>query len=211
MTPIQIYRRIIEKYLRLKPDIVAEIEEFYNSSLRGNEPLLAVHVRGTDKIIEVANLSELNKRYHIEIKKFLDEYNVKKIFVFTDSKKILEEYKSRYGDLIISTDCNRGGTYSADRAPHLDNYINRRRKGIEVIKDTYLATKCDYFIGNGYSNVSFAVNRLKDWPAEHITLFYNTLKQEKKLARRRKSLELLRRRNRAKEHRLYYPELYGGV
>jgi hypothetical protein len=209
MTPLQVYRRLIDKYLKLKPDISMEIDEFYNTFFKDNKPILSVHIRGTDKVQEVDNLANLNKRYRTEIKKFLDFYDVKKIFLMTDTKGILDEYKLLYGAMIISTDSNRG--LNKDNAPQLDNYINRRRKGIEILKDTYLAAKCDFFIGNGYSNVSFTVKRLKDWPEPHITLFYNTLKQEIKSAIKRTKVEMIRRRNREIEHRLTYPELYGGV
>ena len=192
LTPLQIYRRIIRKYLKLKPDIMAELDDFYNEYLKDNTPVLGVHVRGTDKIIEVANLRALNRGYHTEIARFIHECGVKKIFLLTDSQKFLDEYKKRYRNRLISTDCKRS---AADKAVQIEHFIDRRRKGIEIIKDTYLAARCDYFIGNGYSNVSFAVNRLKDWPDSHIVLFYNTLKQEKRLARRRKKLELLRSKN----------------
>jgi hypothetical protein len=36
--------------------------------------------------------------------------------------------------------------------------------------DTYLATRCDRFIGLGYSNVSLYASYLKDWPAGSCTL-----------------------------------------
>jgi hypothetical protein len=210
MTPILIYRRIIHNYLKLKPDIAKEIDDFYNQNISGQGPVLGVHVRGTDKVIEVANLPALNRRYHAEIRRNIRMYNIKKIFLLTDSKKFMDEYRRLYGDMIITTNCNRSDG-SAEKAVQIENYVDRRRKGIEILKDTYLAARCDCFIGNGYSNVSFAVNRLKDWPPEHIVLLYNTLKQEKRLARHRKSLELLRKKNTIKEHKLNYPELYGGV
>ena len=211
MTPLLICRQLIKKYLKLKPDIVMEIEEFSNAHFRDGEPILGVHVRGTDKILEVYNLSQFNKRYHAEIKKFLDKYDVRKIFLSTDTQEVLDEYKRLYGSMIISTDCGRGSGISTDIAPHVKDYADRRRKGIEILKDTYLATKCDFFVGNGYSNVSFFVNRLKDWPESHISLLYNTLEQERKVAKRRTKTEMVRRRTREIEHRLDYPELYGGV
>lgn len=211
LTPIQIYRKLVEKYLRLKPDISMRIDEFYNNFLKENAPLLGVHVRGTDKIIEVANLPYLNKRYHYEIRKLQKYFDITKILLITDSQEILDEYKHRYGDLIISTDASRSATNSEHGATQVDNYINRRSKGVEVLIDTYLAAKCDYFIGNGYSNVSFSVNRIKDWQDSHITLLYNTLEEEIKLAKKRSKLELMRKQNQKLEHRLNYPELYGGI
>jgi hypothetical protein len=211
MTPLQIYRILIQKYLRLKPDILLKIEEFNNKYLKDNTPLLGVHVRGTDKIIEVANLPYLNKRYHYEIKGYREQYDIKKILVITDSQEILEEYQKLYGNLIISTDANRSTSNSEHDATQVDNYINRRNKGVEILTDTYLAAKCDYFIGNGYSNVSFSVNRIKNWPESHITLLYNTLEEEIRLSKKRGKLEAIRKRNQKLEHKLNYPELYGGI
>jgi len=209
MTPLQIFRCLLNKYFKLKPDILMEIDAFYNTFLKDSAPVLAVHIRGTDKVQEVANLASLNKRYGKEIKRYLDLYEVKKIFFMTDTKTILDKYGRLYGDMLVSTDSNRG--VDKDTAVQLDNYKNRRRKGIEVLIDTYLAARCDYFIGNGYSNVSFAVNRLKDWPESHITLFYNTLRQDTKFAIKRTKVELMRRRLTLQEHSLNYPELYGEV
>ncbi len=210
MTPIQIYRVIAEKYLRLKSDIQKEIDDYYNKYIKDKGPVLGVHVRGTDKVIEVANLSALNRRYHMEIGRYIRDYGIKKIFLLTDSKQILDVFNHKYKDMVLTTNCNRSEG-SADKAVQVENYVNRRRKGIEVIVDTYVAAKCDFFVGNGYSNVSFAVNRLKDWPESHIVLFYNTLEQEKMLSKKRSRLELLRRKSRELEHKLNYPELYGGA
>lgn len=211
LTPLSIYRQLINKYLILKPDIRHRIDEFYKANMKGNGPILGVHVRGTDKIIEVANLPRLNKRYHKKIETFLNRYDIKKILVITDSQDILEEYKERYGSLILSTNASRSKSNTVYGATQVENYMNRKSKGVEVLVDTYLAAKCDYFIGNGYSNVSFSVNRLKDWPESHIVLLYNTLKEERKIAKRRNDVEQLRKRNEKLEHKLNYPELNGGM
>lgn len=211
LTPIQIYRRLIQKYLKLKPDILAEINQFEAEVLTPNRPVVGVHIRGTDKVQEVDNLAALNRQYQTEINRFLKKYHANKIFLITDSKKILEDYKKTYGSLIITTDSNRSEGNAVDKPTQLENYRNRRRKGIEILNDTYLAARCDYFVGNGYSNVSYSVKRLRDWPDAHITLFYNTLKHEMRSAVRRTKVEMLRRRNREIERKLDYPELYGGA
>jgi hypothetical protein len=43
--------------------------------------------------------------------------------------------------------------------------------GREVVIDTFLAARCDAFIGDGASGVSQAVTRLKHWPEGTATLF----------------------------------------
>lgn len=211
MTAHQIYRCLFDKYIRLKPDISDEINEFYNENLKGHYPLLGVHIRGGDKVREVENLSRLNKQYHIEINRFIKKYDVKKILLLTDCEAILQDFQKRYKDMVVFTDCRRGAANDVKNAPHLQDYTLKRRKGIEIIKDTYLATKCDLFIGNGYSNVSYTVKRLKDWPEENIILFYRDLKDEIKLAKKRNKLEWKKIKNEKNIHRAEYPEFYGGV
>ncbi|BCG60633.1 O-fucosyltransferase family protein [Paenibacillus sp. URB8-2] len=210
MTGVQIYRQLIRKYLRLKPDIEAEINEFYNAHLKDHHPILGVHIRASDKVREVENLQQLNKKYDGEIRKVLKEGNIGKLFLITDCDDAIDDFNKRYGSIVVYTDCVRAPRNSVNEAPHLQNFVVKKRKGIEIIKDTYLATKCDYFIGNGYSNVSFFVNRLKDWPDSHIKLFYRTLKQDRINTRKRARAELATKYYRAKQRRAHYPSLYGG-
>ena len=211
MTPHQIYRYLFDKYLKLKPDINDEIKEFYRAYLEGQGPLLGVHIRGGDKIREVENLARLNKRYYAEISRYIEKYGIKKILLLTDCKDIIKKFKKLYGSMLVFTDCKRSELNDTKNAAHLQPYKEKRRKGIEVIKDTYLASMCDFFIGNGYSNVSYAVKRLKDWPDDHIKLFYRDLKKEKKLAKKRTKADGKRRISETKKHKSEYPEFYGGV
>jgi hypothetical protein len=211
MTAHQIYRGLFDKYLKLKPDIEAEIGDFYEENLKDTGPLLGVHIRGGDKVREVKNLARLNRRYHIEINKCIRKYGIKKILLLTDCEDIVQDFQQRYGSMVTFTDCRRGQISDTRNAAHLQYYSNKRRKGIEIIKDTYLAAKCDFFIGNGYSNVSYTVKRLKDWPEDHIELFFHDLKFEKKLAKKRTKKEGRRRLALLRDHKIEYPEFYGGV
>ena len=70
-------------------------------------------------------------------------------------------YERRYGARLLSTSCTRtdsgvGVHFQAHDAPD--------RIGAEVLVDTLLATRCEEFIGLGYSNVSLYAAYLKDWP-----------------------------------------------
>ncbi len=211
MNAHQIYRFLFDKYLRLKPDILQEIDEFYAKEMKDGRPLLGIHIRGGDKVREVENLSHLNKQYHMKIKEFISRYKIEKLLLLTDCKEMVDDFLERYGSRVVYTDCRRGFINATGDAPHLQDYTIKRRKGIEIIKDTYLAAKCDFFIGNGYSNVSYTVKRLKDWPEENMVLFYRDLKGEIKLAKKRVKAEGKRRMLESENHRLEYPEFYGGV
>jgi hypothetical protein len=154
-------RYIINKYLKLQPEIVTEIEEFYNANMKAG-PVLAVHVRFD---LETAHewrrffqvdINVLNQRYFSKVDKYLQANPKAHIFLMTANQRVLDRYLQRYGDILIYTDCKRGDL-------HTTIFENYPRIGIEIIKDTYLACKCDYFIGCSFSNVARAVRRLKEW------------------------------------------------
>ena len=212
MNAIQVYRFLMRNKLKIKDDIKAEIQQFYEKHLQNERPTLAVHVRGdfsidhsalirelnrifhsefykiqrsdqinandTVKLHEIALIKRIkqsqkpNKDYHKEILRFLGKYNIKKIFLTTDSEEVLEEYKKLYGDMLVTTDCSRMSQFTKEKFHYLDTHLTRRRKGMEILKDTYLASMCDFFLGNGYSNFSHAVTRLKDWSETNIKLLY---------------------------------------
>lgn len=182
MTPHQIYRRLFDTYLKLKPAISKEIKKFINtnSNFRDEKPIIAVHVRGDSIVNEVAQLYDLNEFYKPNIWQFIVKYNARHLFVITDSNKIFTQYKKLYGknDMLIYTDSKKVPLKERIATCLLD-YPNKRHKGvelvkdtIEIIKDTYLAAQCDFFIGNGYSNLSNTVMRLRDWPDTNIKLLY---------------------------------------
>ena len=206
MTVRQIYRYLFKKYIRIKPDIKIEVEGFYNSWLKDNTPVLAVHVCKPDKNQAVLKKSGgqhykynsksygknskdsgekkikvsrmpwrwkalmPNDSYHSEIKKCINRYDIKKIFLLTNSEELLKEYRQRYGSMIVSTECKR--ISNEDNNFHLENPMIQRRRGIEVIKDTVLAAKCEFFIGNDFSSTSQAVVNMKEWPISNVKLLY---------------------------------------
>ncbi|MEI4801454.1 hypothetical protein ACIGHG_01915 [Bacillus sp. NPDC077411] len=163
-----IHRYLYNKYFKLQPYLSGEIEDFYLKNMKNKHPILGVHIRGSDKIDEIPNLSQLNDLYPQEIDNYLKNNPTASILLLTDSESILEKYKELYGDKIICTDSMRT---PYDTIPlHQLPYYPTRLKGIDIITDTYLATKCDHFIGASYSNVSLAVFRLKVWPEGTIKL-----------------------------------------
>ncbi len=165
----QIYRLMLKKYIKLRPEVEKEISTFYDENMAG-KTIVAVHIRGSDKILEVSHLHDLNNLYPAKINTYLKESPDAYIFLMTDCKDILAEYKGVYGDRVINTDCKR--VLKNGVGVHFQEYENNKHKGIEIIKDTWLAAKCDYFIGNGFSNVSKAVYELKDWQNKNVTLLF---------------------------------------
>lgn len=214
MTATEIYRYLFKKYIRIKRDILSEVQGFYQSWLKDSHPVLAVHVRREedDMVIDLrkdaadehywtrhsrkygakkkdgqkkrkyrflgkGRLLKANTQYHAEIRKLTDKYAIRNIFLLTDSKEVLDEYRKMYGDRLIYTDCKR--LTDDEPAYNMENPMIKRRRGIEIIKDACLAAQCDFFIGNDFSSMSRAIYRMKDWPEENISLLFRKRKRRK--------------------------------
>ncbi len=155
-----IYRYLFKKYIHLRPHIQKEIDQNWTENMNGRE-ILAVHARGSDKEIEIPDLNALSNTYHLEISHRLQHYPDTQIFLLTDSSKLMDTYIEKYGQSrIISTDCTRTASTTG---LHYQEPSNPEILAREVIVDTYLATRCAAFIGNGYSNVSQTILHIKIW------------------------------------------------
>jgi hypothetical protein len=154
------YRALARKYLRPRPEIMAEVERFAAAHFRGR-PLIGVHLRGSDKVEEVSELEAVLNRYFPIVEERLRARPDAALFLLTDDERVRRHYEQRYGDRLVATACARSSSnigvhYMADRDP--------QRIGVEVMVDTYLAARCDEFIGLGFSNVSLYASYLKVWP-----------------------------------------------
>ena len=160
-----IYRYMHNKYIKLQPDIAAEIDEFYHTHMQTG-PILGVQARGGSKLNEDPRWREVIELIPHEIDCYLKDNPTARIFLLTDDEPVLERFKQMYGDLLIYTDCTRKTIYDIEIC--LNVFPDKRRKGIEIIKDTYLACKCDSFIGNQGSGVTHAISRMKAWDKDKI-------------------------------------------
>jgi len=152
-----VYRDLIAKHLKPTESILSGVETFYRRQIAGS-PVIAVHVRGSDKILEMPDqLTRINQRYF----ELLDrEDRSYRFLLLTDDSRLVSSFRERYGERIILTDSQRTNT---DTGVHHDARLNRARLGFEIARDTYLALRCDKFIGNGWSNVSAMIEMLKQW------------------------------------------------
>ncbi|MEO1299185.1 MAG: tetratricopeptide repeat protein, partial [Cyanobacteria bacterium J06636_16] len=165
-SPQAVYRYLVKKYIKLKPEINRDIEQFWAANL-ADHPTVAVHIRGSDKIAEVPELTQINQRYHQVIRNCLRRVPDALIFLLTDEISVIEEYQKIYGNKVRFTSAFRT---REQIGIHFQSHASPKQRGVEVIKDTYLAAKCDYFVGNGWSNVTATVLHLKDWQKDQHTL-----------------------------------------
>ncbi|MCP4328354.1 MAG: hypothetical protein GY791_07960 [Alphaproteobacteria bacterium] len=157
----EVYRALIDNYLRPRRAVAEEISNFVSARIRPAGPLLAVHVRETDKGAEAGPMDQFRRFYHARAVQFLREFPEGSLFLMTDSADIAAEFSARYGSRVLAQECRR----SRDGAAlHFSDLPNRHRLGVEIMTDTYAAAACDAFIGFGSSNVGAMVDYLKIWP-----------------------------------------------
>jgi len=168
----ELWKYLVLKYLHPKREILDAVDRYHEKYFAAQD-FLAVHMRGSDKVVEQAwYLDEVNRQYKAIIDQYLENYNYQKIFLMTDDTRILDYFKQTYGEKVITTDCQRtSNTTGVHNLPDSD----KRQLGTEVIVDVYLAARANIFIGNGLSNPSRFVSYLKDWPEDAIKLLGENL------------------------------------
>ncbi len=151
--------------------------QYWNKVYKKKKDQPDVAVVKIQRYLKKGKYKEPNQSYHKEIKRIIEKYNIKKIFLLTDCQETVKDYVKLYGPKVVYTDCKR---LAAGHEPsYLENTMIKRRRGIEVIKDAYIASKCDFFIGNDFSHLSHGVTRLKDWPEKNVKLLCWVYKRKK--------------------------------
>lgn len=169
-----LYLYLVNKYLHPQQEILDKVDHFYQKYI-GTPDFMAVHVRGSDKVVEYHDLAETNKQYKDIIDKYLSIHDFQRIFFMTDDFRILDDFKIIYGDKLISTECHRTNNSTGI---HYQEGADKRQIGREVVLDAYLAARAKVFIGNGTSNPSQIVRYLKKWPEGAVTLLSDNTYQK---------------------------------
>jgi protein O-GlcNAc transferase len=152
----ELYRLLADKYLRVRPEIIAEIKAFHRAHVSGADPIIAVHYRGTDKVLETDYMPSPETYFDL-IDRVAADW---RIFLLTDEVQCIETFLERYGSRVTFTNATR----SSSKIPvHLSRAADRVRLGTDVLKDVYLALRCQKFIGLGMSNPSCIISVLKNW------------------------------------------------
>jgi tetratricopeptide (TPR) repeat protein len=160
----EIYHHLVNRYLNPKSLIKDKVDSFLRDNLMQSS-FIAVHARGSDKILEMKNLDDVNRQYKSIIdKEILIDPEIK-IFLMTDDSRILDEYLKIYGDRVVVTDCQRTGD---SQGVHYKTSSNSVKLGFEVMTDVYIAAKAKVFIGNGFSNPSQIVRYLNNWSEDNL-------------------------------------------
>ena len=144
-----VHADLIARYIRPRPEIVERTDRAW--AALGHGPFVAVHVRGSDKAVEIRGLKELTDQYPAHLDSLLRSIPGARLLLLTDWQPAVAEYRARYADRLVTTDAQR----TSDRVGlHFQKALDGRQLGEEVLVDTLLASRCDAFVGLGNSNVS---------------------------------------------------------
>lgn len=171
----EVYRILIERYIRLQPDVARLVEETARQLQLGvpDRPVLAVHVRESDKVLEDKNIADWNAQILERARAAAAADPRLRVLLITDSEPAVARYHAALPGRVLTVDTVRTSSATGVHALDLDTgamYGDRRRLGVEVVRDIYLAARCEQFMGVGSSNVAAMITHLRDWPKDACTL-----------------------------------------
>lgn len=138
--------RLIEKYVRIKRNVLEEVNGFVERNMAGR-PVIGVHARGTDKGAAgcMPALRDIvpPEEYIPEIDAYLSSHPGGRIFVATDQRQYIEFFREHYGDIVLSYDALRSTDH---RAPFELETAGNYRKGWDVLVDALLLSRCDFLL-----------------------------------------------------------------
>ena len=148
----QSIKRIIDKYITVKPIIMNKIDSFCLENFAGKKTI-GIHLRGTDKGKEAVPVAI--ERICSEANTLANKIDADQFFIATDDKRLLKKAKQLLHRPIITYDSFRGSGKKGIHLSHNHGY-SKAKLGEEVLIEALLLSRCDKFI-HTRSNVSSAV------------------------------------------------------
>lgn len=166
---------LVRKYIRIRLDVAARLEEDFRSL--GAEPgtMLGVHVRGTDYFRDLNGHPKAVsfQEYLDKAVELAERYGVSKVFLATDDARAAELFRNALGSRLVLYEGTLRGSGMTGVHYQGAGEASGFRMGYEVLRDVLTLSRCRYFIG-GMSQVSLAVrlfNRAYGTPFDEVYLF----------------------------------------
>jgi len=156
---MELGRSLVHQYVRVRPDIQAEVAQFRAKHLAGFKSPFAVHIRLTDKITQSEENFESHVEFRKKIEKFMELNGHDAFFLATDSAKVKAYLKSYFGDKCIVYPSTLSTNKSHYGAVHKDLSIRGFKKAKDIVMETLIMASCDAFIST-FSSVSNGVRWL---------------------------------------------------
>ncbi|MDJ0677683.1 MAG: TIGR03032 family protein [Calothrix sp. MO_167.B42] len=161
------YHHIYQQYIKIKPDILEEVDNFFATYMAGSL-CLGVHKRHWLHQVEDFSKTAVSVNDYIQvIQELLSQSGAEKIFLATDEEEAVVEMKKAFGNRVICrSDITRA---SADESQEMHRQAKNSgsRLGREVLIDALLLSKCDLML-HGVSNISTAISFMNP----HLEMVY---------------------------------------
>ena len=138
------HRKVFNKYIKIKKNLIYEKDKFYNKNLK-NLKILGVHLRGTDyKNRERHPYPATKKQITTIIDNLNLQYKYDKIFLVTEEKEYLNYLKEKYANLI-----HFSKIFTNKKQIFFEKFTNniRYKIGKENIIDMLLLGSADHVVG----------------------------------------------------------------
>ena len=160
-----LYRQAFSRYAKPRDDYRRASSDFHTRHMQGAR-WVAVHVRGTDKILETPNLPAMLQLTHQRLATLLAADPALRIFLLTDSVQLLRHFNEHYPGRLLATNATRRDDTRGVHTVGDDG----AKLGSEILLESLVALKCDYFVGSMETNVALAISSMKDWAPDQIFL-----------------------------------------
>jgi hypothetical protein len=164
--PQVLLRRLLSTHVRPSPEH-RDAAAVFAATHFGKRPVLAVHIRGTDKTTEDPQANEWNHQCAAIADQTLTSGLVQSVFLMTDSGPAQEGWKKHFGSSLI---CSPARVSDSPAALHFTPGLDGAALGREILIDSLIATHADRFIGMAPSNVARMIGLLKPWEQDAIKL-----------------------------------------
>jgi hypothetical protein len=138
---------IIERYVRVKPEILSQLDDWVDAHFQG-ERVLGIHMRGTDKGGAGPVQPHLMRvmtpdMYFPLIDQDSEQWGAGKIFLATDQRQFVDVLRDRYGERVMALEAIRSSSsVNPFQVSDSKNYL----KGKEVLLDCLILSKCDFLL-----------------------------------------------------------------
>lgn len=145
------YSRLWKKYIRLKPDIEKKINDTKCALFQGKKRILGVLFRGTDynalKLNKHAIQPDIQEMFEkIDAELLMNDYEG--IFVSTESQIALDQFREKYGCMVIYTNQQRfsdtGTKWLSDISFEREN--DKYLRGYEYLETIMILSQCTSLI-----------------------------------------------------------------
>jgi hypothetical protein len=164
--PAAVYRALLSTIVRPQAAHRAAAADFAIQHFT-RRPILAVHVRGTDKVEEDPTANDFNHRLAAMADDALSSGRVQSVFLLTDTAAAQAGWKKHFKDALV---CPPSQVIDGTLGLHFATGLDPIALGREVLIDSLIASHADQFAGLASSNVARMIGFLKDWPPGALSL-----------------------------------------